>query len=128
MEATIPSLVEHPIDDLAASTHWFRLGKDSLADIIPYLSNARSSDGVWFYDFTQPNILKFLTEQRKQPGGPKSPVYDMLVAPAQGYLSVENLRASVGGRAVEVCFEQRTKEPTGLLKITQGNRHLNTHD
>ena len=128
MEAIIPSLATHPLDDLAAATYWYRLGPDTLADVIPFLTNARLNDGVWYYDFPQARVMQFIQEQRAMPGGPTSTVYDMLANVGLAYIDMENLRASVGGRCVEVCYPKGISRPNGLLKITSGNKHLNTHD
>jgi len=128
MEAIIPSLAPHPLDDLAAATIWYRLSPDSLADILPYLSNARQDKGVRFYDLTHENISKFTAEQRKQDGGPTSVLYDMLANVGHLYIDMLALRQGVGGICAEICYPSGTSRPDGLLKITSGNKHLNTHD
>ena len=128
MEAIIPSLVGHPVDDLAAATIWYRLSADSLTDILPFLSNARQDNGVLFYDLTHDNIRKFTAEQRAQEGGPASPLYDMLSNIGHLFLKIHNIRYNIGGICAEVCYEKGKSNPDALLKITSGNKHLNTHD
>lgn len=129
MQTTIPSLATHPFDELAAATIWYRLGPDSLADILPYLSNVRRDrHGVMYFDFPNENVRRFTADQGAQEGGPKSPVYDMLVSPGHLHRTIPALRQNIGGIAVEVCYEMNDANPDGLLKITTGNKHLNSRD
>lgn len=128
MEITIPSLVGYKSDELAAAQYWYRLGPDSLADILPYLTNRRVDEGrVVYFDFVNSDVRKFLAEQAAQEGGPQSPVYEMLSSVVYAYVDVINLKAHPIKAAV--CYEiSADGQPDALLHILAGNGHLNQRD